>query len=62
MRLCQNEDVKYYESYGDELGPLLEQASLVVTAHGGVSRVVSEPGINPDTGQFGYLVGVYLHG
>lgn len=62
MRHCVNESIEYYEEFGDELGPLLEQAALVVTAHGGVARVVSEPGVNPDTGLFGYVVGVYLHG
>jgi len=62
MRACHNEVIEYYEAWGPDLGPLLEQANLLVTVHDGIARVVTEPGINPDTGLFGYMVGVYLHG
>lgn len=62
MRHCYAETVEVHESHGDNLGALLRDAASLVDAHQGVSRVVVDPTVDPDTGFFTYNVTAYLHG
>lgn len=61
MRHCINESVDVWEGMSPNAGDLLSDAAKVVDAHDGPVRVMIEPTIDPDNGDFTYLATAYLH-